>query len=170
MLLMVRWNDEVSSCLPARSILVFCDSKWCREWVLRDCIAMSPEQSPLASPRMTQPSNTEIFPLVLETQPVSRMPMGKWKEFRRKDCQIILNLSELQRVEERQWEERFCEGVCLNFKLYFQLLSAPSLCPLVCLFVFLHTNICLDQPVCPSACLPGWQFAALLTCRLCLNL
>lgn len=139
MFLMVRWNDEVSSCLPARSILVFCDSKWCREWVLRDCIAMSPEQSPLASPRMTQPSNTEIFPLVLETQPVSRMPMGKWKEFRRKDCQIILNLSALQRVEERQWEECFCEDVCLTSNCtsnYFQLPLSVCSCLSLCLSAY----------------------------------
>lgn len=47
-------------------------------------------------------------------------------------------------------------GCLSNFKLYFKLLSALSQCPVVCLFVFLHTNVCLDQPVCPSVCLSAW--------------
>lgn len=76
------------------------------------------------------PSNVEIFPLVLEMRAVSRKPMGRWQEFKRKDCQILLHLSELLRVEERQWEECFCEIFLSNFNLYstFQLSLSLSLC------------------------------------------
>lgn len=150
-------------CEPG-ALLFFCDSKRCREWVLRDCIARNPEQSPLASPQMTQPSNTEIFPLVLETRPVSRKPMGRWKEFKGKDCQIILNLSELLRVEERQWEGCFFGDFCSTSNCI--LLSTLSLCPVVCLFVFLHTSVCLDQPVGLSLCLSLCLVVNLQPCSL----
>lgn len=116
------------------------------------------------------PSNVEIFPLVLEMRAVSRKPMGRWQEFKRKDCQILLHLSELLRVEERQWEECFCEIFLSNFNLYstFQL-PLPlsfSLCPVVCPSVFDSLPcVCLDQPVClflcQPVCLPCCHFAAL---------
>lgn len=83
---------------------------------------------------------------------VSRKPMGRWKEFKRKCCQILLNLSELLRVEERQWEECFCEDFCVRLisAFLFQLsLSLPSclsayLCP-ICLSVCFRVglSVCL---------------------------
>lgn len=80
---------------------------------------------------------------------VSRKPMGRWKEFKRKCCQILLNLSELLRVEERQWEECFCEDFCVRLisAFLFQLsLSLPS-----CLSAYL-CPVCLS--VCFRVCLP----------------
>ena len=83
-------------------------------------------------------------------RPVSRKPMGRWKEFKRKCCQILLNLSELLRVEERQWEECFCEDFCVQlqsaflFQLPLSLPSCPSTysCP-VCLSVrFCVSSVC----------------------------
>lgn len=170
--LMVRWNEEVSSCLRARSIIVFASCSGAVQWVLRDCIARNPERSPLASPQMTQPSNSEIFPLVLETRPVSRKPMGRWKEFKRKDCQILLHLSEILRVEERQWEECFCEDFCpTSICIPLSTLSF-SLCPVVCLSLSFCLPVCawISQPACLSVCLPGGQFAARSTHHLFLNL
>lgn len=96
---------------------------------------------------------------------VSRKPMGRWKEFKRKCCQILLNLSELLRVEERQWEECFCEDFCVRLisAFLFQLsLSLPS-----CLSAYL-CPVCLS--VCFRVCLPVCQFAAPSTHHLFLNL
>lgn len=81
-------------------------------------------------------------------RPVSRKPIGRWKELKWKDCQILLNLSDLLRVEERQWEECICEDLgpaSISFCLSALFLSVPS---------------CL--PVCLSCCLPvsariGWS-------------
>lgn len=96
---------------------------------------------------------------------VSRKPMGRWKEFKRKCCQILLNLSELLRVEERQWEECFCEDFCVRLisAFLFQLsLSLPS-----CLSAYL-CPVCLS--VCFRVCLSVCQFAAPSTHHLFLNL
>lgn len=97
--------------------------------------------------------NTEIFPLVLETRPVRRKPMGRWKEFKRKDCQIILNLLELLRVEEHKWEDCFCEDFCPTSNCILFSPLTLSLCPLVYLFPSAY----LGLPGCLSLCQAGCQ-------------
>lgn len=85
-------------------------------WELSEsCVTVrrEPRTEPCGSPPDTsQPANTETFPSVLEMRSVSRKPKRRWKEFKRKDCQILLHLSELLSLEERQWEQCFCQDFC----------------------------------------------------------
>lgn len=98
--------------------------------------------------------NTEIFLLVLETRPVRRKPMGRWKEFKRKDCQIILNLSELLRAEERKWEDCFSEDFCLTSNCVLLETRSLSTCLSFFFYVCLPGCLSLCQAGCQSVCSP----------------
>lgn len=128
----MAWSERTRS-LPV------CAHKplWCSDRVVHDFIERNPDQSPVPLPHMTQLSNTETFPLVLKTQCVSRKPMGRWKKFKRKDCQIIFKLP-------KRGVPLF--GFLCNFKLHTTL----SFCPVVSLS-FLHGSASL--PVSFSVCL-----------------
>lgn len=130
--LVLWWRSERMRSLPVRAHKPL----WCSDRVVRDFVERNPDQSPVPLPHMTQLSNRETFPLVLKTQCVSRKPMGRWKKFKRKDCQIIFKLPK--------------RGVpLLGFLCNFKLHTTLSVCPVVSLS-FLHGSASL--PVSFSVC------------------
>lgn len=106
-------------------------------------------------------------------RPVSRKPIGRWKELKWKDCQILLNLSDLLRVEERQWEECICEDLgpaSISFRLSFSLCPVVCLCVCLAAYLFLPGSAGLLARLSMCVSLSGCQFAALTSRHLCLTL
>lgn len=152
MFLMVRWNDEVSSCLQARSVIVFLRLKAVQgvspAWLYSE--EPRTESSGLA-PNDPAVKHRDISISVGATT-CQQKADGKMKGIRRErlsDYFKFIRVTEGGRTPTRGvllW------GFLSNFKLH-STFNSLSVCPVVCLFVFLHTSVCLHQPVCLSLCL-----------------